>query len=494
MSDHSTSTRCINNRHGYTLVEIIIVALLLGVLMSGVWSMFQMQNRMILQGQRLSRESSAVRTAWQTFRTDVSRICLPAIETPRNLGPRKPSINSDGETPSMAGLTFSSADRETAKPATFLFEGGSDWFVFDAYRPWQQLPAVTPIADADSASANFESTADTSQFGSLSQQISIPTNQTPFQRICYAWISSEEILQWTNLDVQSTQSDSENAEDETSIATRDNPSSGTTLSDTTLSDTTETPKRWFVRITCDWSVGSPDDSSVETSAETTDVPSIDSESSGLVEEVNFGDTRKQEWLQWLVTGSQSDYLTFQQWIGTIAEVDAGNDARELETETAERSISWTSHDGRIQIDWLPTVTNGQFRYLIDESWHDHVDSELRWDRKGIRAVELQYDVDPNHTPELVESPASNSLPASDLQDLPSFDSLDDETTTWSEALDNSTVLDPVPLHDYVCLVSIGQTDLDQQQRPTSPQPNRETSGTGTDESALELDFSESEVQ
>ena len=65
-------------RTGFTLVEVLVASAILTVLLAAVWSMFQMQQRTLEQGQRLSRRARVSLALQAIVQADLQRLVAPA--------------------------------------------------------------------------------------------------------------------------------------------------------------------------------------------------------------------------------------------------------------------------------------------------------------------------------------------------------------------------------------------------------------------------------
>lgn len=422
-----------SQRSGFTLVEIIIVALLLGVLLSGVWSMFQMQNRMMMQGQRISRENTEIRGLWNCFRADIQTLQLPS--SPVAPPPRRPagSIGLDNESTLAAPLNSSvefGSQREEVTPVRFMLEGGQDWLVFDRQRPWQQWPGLPPSGSGDSTSIGFSGPS-TTGLGSLNSMSTLPSNvPTPYQRVMYIWLTAEEIQQYLGTSVQAPPNDQ-------------------TATDLTAAEGDSPAERWLFRLSRDWG------QSYETESSVSDDPVIPPEPLDVLSTGGTGEEdTKLEWLEWFAAASPSPYLQFEQWQGNISETDTLATDREEDTNQDETNVP-VFIVAQTQIDWLTTVTAGQFRYRVNGYWRSRLSSLSQIQQ--LQAIEVQYNVDPHHVPTPTDDEQAAATlvdpTAGSLADLPGFDELEDPVDTTSNALD-STVSIPRPEFDYVCLAAV----------------------------------------
>lgn len=458
---------------GFTLVEIIIVALLLGVLLSGVWSMFQMQNRMMMQGQRISRENTEIRGLWSRFRTDIQTLQLP---TSSRTAPSRRPVNSNEIFPestlsSLAEPSFdfgSQADEVT--PVRFTLEGGKDWLVFDRQRPWQQWPGLPPTG-SEGATSTASLMSPSTGLGSLASNSSLSsTVVTPYQRVMYIWLTSEEIEQYLGTSVQAP------LPDDPSI-------------DSPNGESGAAANRWLFRLSRDWGQSFETQQAVYDDQDNSTDSMSDPSSSGIVE-----DGAKLEWLEWFVATSPSPYVRFEQWQGNILEANSLNAELEEDNmpEESNASVFITSET---QIDWMTTVTAGQFRYRIGEYWRSRLSSPSQ--NQQLLAIEVQYNVNPYHVPTPnEEDPATGSLlntTTGSLDELSGFDDLEDPVDTSIDSPD-STITIPRPEYDFVCLAAVPRRPDNgpnvQVIRTEGPSPDRSVSeninaGSPSDNGGLE---------
>lgn len=102
---------------GFTLLEVLIVAVLTSMLMVGVWSMFHTWGRLYERGERRVRKAQLVRSLCDQFTDDVRSVAY-VLPPPRE--GKRPSGNS-GRQQSLGGNR--------------ALVGGSDWMVLDVLLP-----------------------------------------------------------------------------------------------------------------------------------------------------------------------------------------------------------------------------------------------------------------------------------------------------------------------------------------------------------------------
>lgn len=426
-------------RDGFTLIEVIIVTLLLAVLMGGVWSMFQMQNRMMLKGESLSRRGSVAQSLWQQFQDDVRSIQLPGSADNRSVPRQTTSSVSEflSDVPTLDGVaTGESLDgiqdnADQLLPASFLLIGERDWLVLDRQRPWQQWPGLPAGESSTSTTYDQSSTSLTSpEAGRV----------TGYRRVMYVWLSTEEVNQVFGLNLSDAP-----AETVTESSVADQTSLATNRLETT-------PARWLFRLSRDWN-DQPETSSLADNA--TDQELAVTQSSAF-----DSSARKQRWLDWFLDQPKSRFQDFHQWQGNLAE----DSTLEWQPTPGFDSIatprsSWIPDPGQVQISWLTTVTDGQLQYLVDGRWRSSL-SPSTMTRSSVRAIELQYQIDPNHLPAIRDDGAlaDGTMPLTDpddgLDSLPGFDSLEEPADDWNQQVMGAETSIRLPTFEHVCLVPL----------------------------------------
>lgn len=499
-------------RIGFTLVEVIIVTVLLAVLLSGVWSMFQMQSRMMEQGQRLSRESSETRSMWLQFRSDVQQIQLPLIaQSQGNSGrpdrpsqpPRSPDESLEVPPPEPAGdfsdfnaaLGWESHGDQVAD-AAFVLDGESDWFVFDIKRSWSQWPGLS--TGATGASGSSSTSASSLNYAGASGNSNNSYPATPYQRVMYVWLTTEELKEWFPIEISAAIA---GADSLSNVPAGDDVDSENSSS-LSLTSSNAAPARWLIRLTWDWGTAAATDQSesiadtnaseVSAGAQGVGSASIDGlgadpSTAGMGQTLDGTAARKRVWLQRFLNQPNSRFLDFETWQGNVTS-NLETTEEVASEEVAEETNSWIPEPGRVQIDWLTTVVDGQFQYLVGDNWRSST-SSISFPNRPLRAIELQYNVDANHVPRPPIDGASETLLetqnlASDLESLPGFDELPEPTADEysDEATDNALTLTTLPEFQNVCLVAIPTQPAALDSRPGQRPFNR---GSSSDNSILE---------
>ncbi|MBL8818696.1 MAG: prepilin-type N-terminal cleavage/methylation domain-containing protein [Planctomyces sp.] len=166
-------------RHGYTLMEMLIAAVLIAALMSVIWGMMSMYNAYLTAGRRQAVERQLVRALFQTVSDDIQNLAVidsnPKIqlmtESVSELSDANPTFNPDESTSndSQAMLEESRELRslEVLRPpanARNISFHGSDSAIRISYIDLQDalsIPdpsALSPDADVDSGELNPEGT------------------------------------------------------------------------------------------------------------------------------------------------------------------------------------------------------------------------------------------------------------------------------------------------------------------------------------------------
>jgi prepilin-type N-terminal cleavage/methylation domain-containing protein len=426
--------------HGFTLVEVVIVSVVLTVLLAAVWSLFTLQQRTLERGQRLSRQSRVMLAMQRLLQEDLARTASVFADNQIPIQPMSSASpqdkGDDSASPASASIADFVANSQTDTIESliapqFMFAGGTDWLIVDVRRPAYQLGAFDPTSTADNdpaessvASGTTSTNANTANSYSANQLESLPTNPpTPFERVIYLWLTDEEIQEVSGVVFGYAESVAKLAESERETTSN-----------------LATPRRTLLRIRIDWSwpredegAGTTWDTALLDDTAATDFSGVAENESGLTPE-------RQAWLRRLLWTTRTGYRDYHLQAGSAllqgqedsATSDLGqanNSANSLFEEAnadgnPDGSLSTSSSDDanqqrflpnarEPQVDWFPEVIAGKFQYFDGTTWQDSFvqreDFRLPW------AVRLQFELQANRFPTPVDFPAINPGEA-DVQD------------------------------------------------------------------------------
>ncbi len=444
-------------RSAFTLVEVIIVAVVLTVLLATVWSLFAMQQRTLERGQRLSRDTRVSLALQRLLHDDLSRTAVrlasPAIESNANR-----SISSVA-TPSSEGLgrSFSDDESDLSVPVQFLFAGGSDWLIVDVLRPAYQMGAFetsstdeNPLASQGSSSSSLSAVANLAD----NNPEELPQREpTPFERVIYLWLTEDEIQEVTGLLYGHEQrpQGTTGADSLPSQSAGTNNSSATTdrQDDMGLTDVqTMLPgsQRTLLRIRTDWSWPRESEMAGTTWDDVTG-PEEDGGldfASGLDRFSGSTSPQRRQWLRRLLWQSRSAYREFHLQAESAINLNdttnrdnqtsglggSGDPADMSESGQDQFSRHLLPNQWEPQVDWFPEVVAGKFQFFDGKTWQDSFS-----ERPAVKlplAVRLQYEVDARRYPVQVDL-AAVAAGSDNSQELLS---LDPRTTQLGSAIDD----------------------------------------------------------
>lgn len=445
-------------RPAYTLVEILIAAALLVVLLTGVWSMFRMQQRTSEQGLRISREGRITRAIWHQIQSDLRRAAIApspgsgnpiASNDPRIGGIRFDStINSAGARPADAGL-----------PAPqFVIAGGSDWLVLDVYRDpvsLSQIQTLDTVSNAQPTISNQSQAFEPNAAGS-SLASSPPT---PFQRVMYVWLSSAEVEQISATrfgkatDNSQTSSDANPNANGQASSSADSPatlaaSANNPFSQASEASTSNSPPRWLLRIETDWSWPRETDNQNQNAEDSADRSllsnQISNDTIGRVETPASTNDQRRQWMESILVESPSPFIAFHQAAGAaqgsdrLASLGSNNPAVFKDGNSVananQTDASSSAHLLHAQIDWLPEIVAGQFEYHNGQRWSASFTSSIQQPRP--LAIRFQFQVDPLNSPVAVafDQPSSIDSGQEKLRALDAnLDALGPTAPSWDQA-------------------------------------------------------------
>jgi len=378
--------------------------MLLSVLTIGIWSMYRMQQRTLEQGQRISREGRAIRSAWSFFQDDLSRAVLSY--RPIQIQPPINSTNSepDSEIPTGDSVDFgnSSFNLSSNRPVfqtEFQFQGGSDWLLIDVHRDSYQLPAFStslqndatgaPTGQVNSDFASDSSLSDLTGNGYLSTQTTAPT---PFERIMYAWLSEQEIQELSGIQFGNSELTPQGSSESSGNPPMDPINSRRSEFQFPDSSDSVNAKRWLVRIVCDWTWPRETDNQPQGS-DTSDASTDDTTD------------RRNQWLAKILGRKDSSYFRFHENAGSARSSAASDldivqspdeDQLPINENSSQSQVRLLTNDRQPTVDWLPEVVDGKLEYLVDGNWQDTFSAT--GERFQPDAVRFQYNVDPRHCP------------------------------------------------------------------------------------------------
>lgn len=418
--------------HGFTLVEVVIVSVVLTVLLAAVWSLFTLQQRTLERGQRLSRQSRVMLAMQRLLQEDLARTASVFADNQIPIQPMSSASPQDigdvSASPASASIADFVANSQTDTIESliapqFMFAGGTDWLIVDVRRPAYQLGAFDPTSTADNdpaessvASGTTSTNANSANSYSANQLDSLPTNPpTPFERVIYLWLTDEEIQEVSGVVFGYADSVAKLAESERETTSN-----------------LATPRRTLLRIRIDWSWPRED----EGAGTTWDAALLDdtaaADFSGVAENEAGLTPERQAWLRRLLWTTRTGYREYHLQSGSAllqgqedsatSDLGQANDSENSLFEEAnadgnpDGSLSTSSSDDanqqrllpnarEPQVDWFPEVIAGKFQYFDGTTWQDSFvqreDSRLPW------AVRLQFELQANRFPTPVDFQAIN---------------------------------------------------------------------------------------
>lgn len=465
-------------RTGFTLVEVLVASAILTVLLAAVWSMFQMQQWTLEQGQRLSRRARVSLALQATVQADLQRLVAPArsLELASRTDAVVTSDDADAENASLSNVersilqsfsVGSEIDDTSQVEVAFRVAGGLDWLVLDVMRPGHQWNAFNSAggsaAGMSSGGASVSSgigldmaSVESGSGGQVEAWAQI--RPTPFERVIYIWLTDEELREfggwvfgYPELTTSLIRSERVGADSlgTSSLATpsgAESPSAGSSPMDgfefgaDGASELLRRP-RTLLRIRTEWSwpdeeqwAGATWDDAMSTLNETD--TEFGSELSDAGGDGSSGESSQRvAWLRQLTQNTDSGYAAYHVAGGTaVNESEAGesSDAFDPMASSPESvdGIVLSSQNSKLDnqsqavIDWFPEITDGQFQYYGDNGWQDSFESSER--RSRPMALQLQFQLDPRHWPSSdaaarLESAGQTTSPESTWDELPSID-------------------------------------------------------------------------
>ncbi len=483
-------------RTGFTLVELLVASAILTVLLAAVWSMFQMQQRTLEQGQRLSRRARVSLALQAIVQADLQRLVAPARSL--ELASRTDAVvSSDDADADTENATLSNVQRSILQSfsvgsetddtsqveVAFRVAGGLDWLVLDVMRPGHQWTAFNS-AGGSAAGMSSGGAAVSSGIGlDMASVESGPGGQieawaqirpTPFERVIYIWLTDEELREfggwvfgYPELTTSLNGSEGMGADSSgtSSLATQsgaESPSAGSSSMggfEFGADGASELPRRprTLLRIRTEWSwpdeeqwAGATWDDAMSTLNEA--ATELGSELSDAGGDGSSGESSQRvAWLRQLTANTDSGYAAYHVAGGTaVNESEAGESSdafdpmgsspESIDGFTRSSQNSKLDNQSQAVIDWFPEITDGQFQYYGDNGWQDSFESSER--RSRPMALQLQFQLDPRHWPNSdaaarLETAGQTTSPESAWEELPSIDLPMSENSM--AALDGSTL-------------------------------------------------------